>query len=135
MRFPMTKDGHARTVPFHDALIDEGFLDYWRTAPDGFLFVGDRPQKPGASRPAPEQRASEIAAWIQEKIELEDGVSPNHGWRHTFITNAEGVGIPKRSANAITGHNKKKDSSDGYVALPVEILKRELDKYPRYLID
>ncbi|MGD0636294.1 MAG: DUF6538 domain-containing protein [Beijerinckiaceae bacterium] len=135
MRFPMTKDGHARTVPLHDALIDEGFLDFWRNAPDGPLFVGDRPQKPGATRSAPEQRASEIAAWIQEKIKLEEGVSPNHGWRHTFITNAEGADIWKRTANAITGHNKNKDASDGYVALPVEILKRALDKYPRYVID
>ena len=134
MRFPMTKDGHARTVPLHDALIEEGLLDFWRQAPDGFLFVGDRAQKPGASRSPPEQRASEIAAWIQEKLKLEDGVSPNHGWRHTFITRAEGAGITKRMANAIAGHNKKRDASDGYYAPPVNEMKRDLDLYPRYVI-
>ena len=134
MRFPMTKDGHARMVPLHEALIEEGLLDFWRQAPDGFLFVGDRPQKAGASRTAQEQRASEIAAWIQEKLKLEDGVSPNHGWRHTFITRAEGAGITKRMANALAGHNKKRDASDGYYAPATDEMKRNLDLYPRYAI-
>jgi hypothetical protein len=115
--------------------ISEGFLDFWRNAPDGSLFVGDRPQKAGATRSPQEQRASEIAAWIQEKITLEDGVSPNHDWRHTFITNAESAGISKRTANAITGYNKNGDASDRYVALSIATMKRALDKYPRYVID
>ncbi len=76
--------------------------------------------------------ASEIAAWIKEKTNLEDGVSPNHGWRHTFLTIAEGVGISKRHANAIAGHDRKKDASDGYAAFPIDVLKRELDKILRY---
>ena len=49
MRFPMTKDGFARTVPLHEALIDEGLLDYWRSAADGLIFAGDRLQKPNAT--------------------------------------------------------------------------------------
>lgn len=60
------------------------------------------------------------------------GVSPNHGWRHTFATNAEAAGIPKRFNTAITGHNKRRDASDGYVTPSVAQLKREMDKYPRY---
>ncbi len=132
MRFPMTKDGHARMVPLHDALIEEGFLAFCERAPEGFLFVGDRPQKPGATHTAQEHRASGLAAWIQEKLKLEAGVSPNHGWRHTFITRADGAGISKRMANALAGHNKKRDASDGYYAPPIDEMKRELDRYPRY---
>ena len=79
-------------------------------------------------------RASEIASWIQRQVSLEDGVSPNHGWRHTFATNAEAAGIPKRLNTAITGHNKKKDSSDGYITPSVGQLKEALDRYPRYRI-
>ncbi len=81
-----------------------------------------------------ELRASEIAAWIKEKTALENGVSSNHGWRHTFLTIAEGVGISKRHANAIAGHNRKKDASGGYVAFPIDVLKRELDKIPRHAL-
>jgi integrase len=135
VRFPRTKEARARTVPLHAALIQEGFIEYWRAAQPGFLFVGDRRQKDGAKRTPAELRASEIAAWIQEKVILEDGVSPNHGWRHTFLTIAEGVGISKRHANAIAGHNRKKDASDGYVAFPIEILKREIDRFPFYPLD
>jgi len=134
MRFPRTKTGDARIVPLHDALIDEGLLEFWKKAPDGFLFVGDRSQKPEATRTPQEQRASEIAAWIQEKVKLEEGASPNHFWRHTFITRCNGL-IDKRMANAIAGHNKKRDASDGYFAPSVEMMKTDLDKYPRYVID
>ncbi len=134
IRFPRTKEARARMVPVHDALVDEGLLAFWRQAPEGFLFVGDRPQRPGVVRTPAELRASEIAAWIKEKTNLEDGVSPNHGWRHTFLTIAEGVGISKRHANAIAGHNRKKDASDGTIAFPIDVLKRELDKIPRYAV-
>lgn len=134
MRFPMTKDGFARTVPLHDALIQEGLLDYWRSAGDGLIFAGDVPQKADATRPQPEQRAAEIAAWISSNVALEDGVSPNHSWRHTFITRAQGkaVGMSKEMASAITGHNRVKDAHDGYFAPPPHEMKAALDQYPRY---
>jgi integrase len=134
MHFSQTKNGFARTVPLHPALIDEGFLAFHSAAPDGYLFVGDRPQKQGATRTQQEQRASEIAAWIQEKVNLEPGVSPNHGWRHLFCTNAEAAGISKRMANAIAGHNRKSDVSDGYVEPSIQMLAIEINKYPRYKI-
>ncbi|VVB42553.1 hypothetical protein RHAL1_00248 [Beijerinckiaceae bacterium RH AL1] len=134
MRFPMTKDGFARTVPLHDALIEEGLLEYWRSAADGLLFAGDRPQKLNATRLAPEQRASEIAAWISSNVALDEGVSPNHAWRHSFITRAQGagVGMAKEMASAITGHNRVKDAHDGYFAPPPHEMKTALDRYPRY---
>ena len=132
IRFPRTKEARARTVPVHDALIAEGFIDFWRAAADGPLFTGDMPQKEGVTRTPAEMRASELATWIQQNVALEDGVSPNHGWRHTFLTIAEGVGISKRHANAIAGHNRKKDASDGYVAFPIDVLKREIDKVSAY---
>ena len=113
MQFLMTKDGNARVVPIHEHLIAEGLLDNWRSAGPGYLFVSHKSPKEGASRSQQEMRASEIASWIQTQVSLEDGVSPNHGWRHTFATNAEAAHIPKRLNTAITGHNKKKDASDG----------------------
>ncbi len=134
IHFPQTKTNVARTVPMHTALIDEGLLGFWEKAPSGFLFVGDVPQKEGATRSPQEQRASELAEWVQEQVELEDGVSPNHGWRHTFVTRAEEANISKRFSNAITGHNHGKDVSDGYFRGRMSALKVRMDKYPRYEI-
>jgi integrase len=134
IHFPQTKTNVARTVPMHPALVDEGLLAFWDNAPAGFLFVGDVPQKEGATRSPQEQRASELAEWVQEQVKLEDGVSPNHGWRHTFVTRAEEANISKRFSNAITGHNHGKDVSDGYFRGRMSALKVRMDKYPRYEI-
>ena len=134
IHFPQTKTNVARTVPIHPALIDEGLLAFREQAPDGFLFVGDVPQKEGATRTQQEQRASELAEWVQEQVNLEDGVSPNHGWRHTFVTRAEEANISKRFSNAITGHNHGKDVSDGYFRGRMSALKIRMDRYPRYEI-
>jgi integrase len=135
INFPKTKIDIARRVPLHSALIEEGLLAFHETAPSGFLFCGDVPQKPGATRTQQEQRASELSEWIRDQVTLDPNLSPNHGWRHTFITRAEDAGIAKRQSNAITGHNTAKDASDGYYAPSPAELKRIIDRYPRYDLD
>lgn len=135
INFPKTKIDIARRVPIHPALIEEGLLDFHADAPSGYLFCGDVPQKPGATRTQQEQRASELSEWIREQVALDASLSPNHGWRHTFITRAEDAGIVKRQSNAITGHNTKKDASDGYYAPSPAELKKIIDRYPRYDLD
>ncbi len=132
MRFPQTKTGIARSVPIHSELEREGFVRFVEEAPDGFLFVGDVERTTAASRSAPELRAAELAAWIKKKANLEAGVSPNHGWRHTFVTRAEAAGISKRHSSAITGHNKRKDASDGYFDPELNQLKVEIEKLPGF---
>ncbi len=129
--FQRTKDGHARRVPIHEALIEEGFLDFARASSSGFLFVADRPSKEGGTGTAQELRAAELASWLKSKVNL-DGVSPNHAWRHTWITYAEAAGIQKRFSNRITGHNADEDASDRYVNGLVSLLAIEMSKFPRY---
>lgn len=135
INFPKTKIDIARRVPLHPALIEEGLLAFHAQAPSGYLFCGDVPQKPGATRTQQEQRASELSEWIREQVTLDPSLSPNHGWRHTFITRAEDAGIAKRKSNAITGHNTAKDASDGYYAPSAAELKKIIDCYPRYDLD
>jgi integrase len=132
INFPRTKVDIARRVPLHPALIEEGILAFRETAPSGFLFCGDVEQKPGATRSQQEQRASELSEWIRQQVPLDPSLSPNHGWRHTFVTRAEDAGISKRSSTAITGHNTIKDASDGYYAPSPKALKKVIDRYPRY---
>lgn len=135
IHFQKTKTDVERTIPIHDALVEEGLLAFCEKAPDGYLFVGDTPQKPGSTRTQQEQRASELAEWTREQVKLDDDISPNHGWRHTFITRAEEAGIKKRYVNKICGHNHGKDVSDGYFSARPKALKMRIDAYPRYELD
>lgn len=132
INFPKTKVDIARRVPLHPALIEEGLLTFHAQAPAGYLFCGDVAQKPGATRSQQEQRASELSEWIREQVTLDPSLSPNHGWRHTFVARAEAAGISKRASNAITGHNTNKDASDGYYDPSARELKEVIDRYPRY---
>ncbi len=75
-------------------------------------------------------RAAELSAWVRSKVALEAGVSPSHGWRHTWITYAEGL-IAKRHSNRITGHNME-DVSGRYVGQLIPSLAAEMAKFPRY---
>lgn len=92
------------------------------------------PQKPGSTRSQQEQRASELAEWTRDQVKLDEDISPNHGWRHTFITRAEEADIKKRYVNAITGHNHG-DVSDGYFSARPKALKIRIDACPRYDLD
>lgn len=86
INFPVTKVDIARRVPLHPALIEEGLLEFHAQAPTGYLFCGDVAQKSGATRTQQEQRASELSEWIREQVTLDASLSPNHGWRHTFVS-------------------------------------------------
>ena len=131
MRFPKSKSGRARFVPIHEELVREGFLLFWDQAPEGLLFA-DESAKEGASRSAPEMRASQVAAWIKKHVELEPGVSPNHGWRHSFATNLEAAGVLQTTSNALTGHGKR-TVSERYVTPSIPQLKDAIDKLAPYL--
>ncbi|MBN9452197.1 MAG: hypothetical protein J0I42_09620 [Bosea sp.] len=135
INFPVTKVDIARRVPLHPALIEEGLLEFHAQAPTGYLFCGDVAQKSGATRTQQEQRASELSEWIREQVTLDASLSPNHGWRHTFVSRADAAGISKRASNAITGHNTKKDASDGYYAPTPQELRQVIERYPRYDLD
>ena len=116
-------------VPLHQALVDEGFLNFVAAAPEGWLFVGDKPAKEGATRTLQEMRAAELASWVRSNLALDENVSPNHAWRHTWITVAEGAGIQPRLSNRITGHNMS-DVSGRYVGRPIVLLAAEMAKFP-----
>ena len=135
MDLPKTKSGNRRTVPLHEALLAEGFLEFVAAALEGLLFVGDKtPKATNDQRSIQEQRARPtIADWIQSHMELEDGVDPNHGWRHGFITRATGR-MDKRYANAICGHNEKSDVSDRYLTGMIAELKTAMDSFPLYIV-
>ena len=134
MMFPQTKTDLSRVVPLHDALVDEGLLDFVQAAPSGLLFVGDRPRKQmNEVRSIQEQRASQIAEWIRANAKLDAGVDPNHGWRHSFVSRVTGK-MEDRVLRAICGHNQKRSAADGYFHATVAEMKAGLDRFPRYKV-
>ena len=136
IHLPRTKEAISRWVVVHEALIDEGFVAFCEGAPEGPLFTGDKPQKASATRSTAEQRASEMATWIRANVALEATVSPNHAWRHTFITAArEAKFYPLEMIDVITGHNRKKNAAAGYYSPSPRAMSIEMAKYPRYELE
>lgn len=136
-----TKTGKARTVPLHEHLKAQGFLEFVRTRGKGPLFykqesehdtsAPDDPMKPKRS-PAVRVRES-LAHWVRDLGITDQEVQPNHGWRDTFKQIAERNGISERIHDAITGHSPKTVARTYGQATP-EDMASALRKFPRYKI-
>lgn len=104
MHLRVTKTGEARTVPIHAHLIEQGFLGFVEACVSGPLFYDPRRRRQGSMAPQSEIQGRQVGKWVRETVQLDPGVDPNHGWRHTFKTRALGAGIEERLRDAITGH-------------------------------
>jgi integrase len=84
------KTGKARLVPLHEHLIEQGFLDFVRSAGEGPLFYRPRRAQRGSPEPTKQtkspaaQARQRLAAWVREIGIDDEHLSPNHAWRHTF---------------------------------------------------
>ncbi len=88
VEFPQSKDGNARVVPLHDALIEEGLVAFVEAAPDGLLFVGDKARQGRRIAPSrkyapasspPGSRRISISKMVS--IPITDGAIPGSRWR------------------------------------------------------
>lgn len=131
MHFRETKTGKPRSVPLHEHLIELGFLDFVSEAMGSHLFVDDAV---GDDRKTPvvQVRSRKVAEWVRRVIKLEDGVDPNHGWRHTFKSRALPV-MRERISDAITGHAGK-SVARRYEHVPIDMMAAALKNFPRYEI-
>jgi integrase len=108
--FEFTPDaGHIKTnrykkVPIHPDLIELGFLNFIDACKGPYLFVD-----PDARRSREDMSglagalANRLGRWIRTMVK-DPEVSPNHGWRHRFITLAREAKIEVELRNSITGH-------------------------------
>ncbi|PSJ53134.1 hypothetical protein [Pseudaminobacter soli (ex Li et al. 2025)] len=62
------------------------------------------------------------------------GVSPNHGWRHTFKRRAARAKIEQRLRDAFCGHTPANVGSI-YERPTVEDLAEAIKDFPRYPVD
>jgi len=127
----------ARTVPLHEHIIAQGFLDFVASRANGPLFYnGDRngdadsdPTNP--KRPRAVKTRERLAAWVRELGVVDSELSPNHAWRHTFKQIAERHGISERISDAITGHAPA-TVGRAYGSPTIEDMAAGLAKFPRY---
>lgn len=133
------KTRKARTVPLHEHLIAQGFLDFVERAQGRPLFYPSK-QRPiakvedGPRQSAAERMRSEVGTWVRSLGITDPEISPNHAWRHTFKAMALRVGIDERYSDAITGHSPPTIGRAYTKPLP-EDLAEALTKFPRYKLD
>lgn len=133
------KTRKARTIPLHEHLIEQGFLQFVREAKGGPLFYkpNDRMAERVENRPRQnqaERMRSQVGMWVRSLGVSDAEISPNHAWRHTFKTIAARVGIDERYSDAITGHVPA-TIGRRYTTPTPEDLAGALKKFPRYKLD
>lgn len=97
------KGGKTRKVPLHPHLVAMGFVDMVERAPAGHLFL--RPNGKTGDVLGPLQGVKNRLAEAARLVVPDKGVSPNHGWRHWFITQCRKVGVSQELRRMITGHS------------------------------
>ncbi|MBB4041809.1 integrase [Microvirga flocculans] len=131
MHFRETKAGTARTVPIHEHLVEQGFLEMVNAIGNGPLFYDPTRHDPDATFGPAEQRAQKLAKWLRASVKLDQQVDPNHGWRHTFKNRALDAGVEERISDAIVGHAPK-NVARRYEAPTIRMMARALKRFTRY---
>jgi integrase len=133
------KTDQARTVPIHEHLIAQGFIEFVRAQGPGPLFYNLRTETATEVDPLnPERHPSiktrgRLGTWVRDLGITDPEVGPTHGWRHTFKAKAARCGIDDGFSDGITGH-KPPTVGRSYRAPTVEDMAEALKKFPRYVV-
>lgn len=121
------KTNEARDVVLHPHLVEMGFPSVVAGSAAGPLFL--TPTKAGDVR----QRLSSTTHMLGKaarQIVSDEGVAPNHGWRHRFKTVCRDAGIAQRIMDAIQGHSARSES-DNYGDVSLQAQALALARFPR----
>ncbi len=130
------KGREPRVVPLHDDLIERGFLDFVAKHGSGPLFYnadkrGQETSLTKRKKPRSVQARQRLAAWVRGLGVGGNGLSPLHGWRHTFKRRAARAGIEPGMRDAIVGHSPR-TVADEYEVPTLEDMAAAMKKFPRY---
>ena len=133
------KNNKPRTVPLHEHLVAQGFLEFAHEHADGPLFyTPDQKANRGNPTSIKKARAAQLrqrlAAWVRELGVTDSELSPNHAWRHTFKQIADRVGISERMSDNITGHAHRSVGAS-YGAATLGDMAEVMKKFPRYSVE
>jgi integrase len=127
------KTRKARTVPIHEHLIAQGFLDFVSTHKDGPLFYNPPKKGTNGKKPRNAQARQRLAAWVRALGISVRELQPNHAWRHTFKQIADHVEISERMSNYITGHAQRNEGAK-YGPPILAHMAKAMEKFPRYVL-
>jgi integrase len=133
------KTSNARTVPLHEHLRAQGFIEFVRAQGNGPLFYNERatteaevdPLNP-KMHPATKVR-QRLGDWVRELGISDREVGPTHGWRHLFQRIADSVEIAEKMSDAITGHAPA-STGRRYGPPTIEGMAKALKKFPCYIL-
>ena len=134
-----TKTGLARTIPIHEHLVAQGFLNFVAGKGHGPLFYNPVASSAGnidptnPKRPRAVKTRERLAAWVRTQGVTDSEIRPNHGWRHTFKQIAERHGISERVSDEITGHSPV-TVGRAYGRPTLTDMASALRKFPRYKV-
>lgn len=128
------KDRKARSVPIHSHLLEQGITALAKVGDETPLFydpLGVR--KESSAYPLSAQIGSKLAKWVRE-LGVSEVQSPNHGWRHRFKSEGRRAGLPEGILGVLQGHAMKSEG-ERYGHWPMDALRAEVEKLPRYAFD
>jgi len=135
------KGSMPRSVPIHEHMIEQRFVDYAKLKGRGPLFYNPAPNgadgdpditKP--KRPRYVKTRERLAEWVRGLGVADMEIQPNHAWRHTFKQRAARAKIEKVVRDTICGHATKA-VADAYEKPTLEDMANALKLFPRYKID
>lgn len=122
------KTNEYRDVPLHKQVIDLGFIEFVKAAPDGPLFHAAKPEK---ALQGARTVAGRVTEWLQSLGVIPEGVAPSHGWRHRFKTVGLELEISHRVLDAIQGQAPR-TAAENYGDVTIKARKKAIDKFPRF---
>jgi integrase len=125
------KNRKPRSVPLHEHIIAQGFLDFVRSRGKGPLFYDPRPGEQEREKTQAAHVVQKVGEWVRTLGVNDLAVRPNHGWRHLFKLIAERANVPERLSDVITGHAPA-SVGRAYGQPTLSDLAREIKKLPRY---
>ncbi|MEQ1768470.1 MAG: tyrosine-type recombinase/integrase, partial [Devosia sp.] len=122
------KSNEARQVPLHPHLVEQGFIEFVKGAPDGHLFLKPNAKTGDVLGPMTGVK-NRVREFVREHVP-DPTVQPNHAWRHLFITRSRAAGVDQELRRMITGHTGS--GVDERVYGDPAGLYREICKLPRF---
>ncbi len=121
------KDKEVREVVIHEHLVEQGFMEFVEAAQDGYLFLTP---KDGEVRGVWRGVKNRLSVFARQAVK-DEGVPPNHGWRHTFKTIGREAGIADSILDAICGHAAK-TVGGSYGSVTLKAQRDALANFPRF---
>jgi integrase len=133
------KSRKPRSVPIHEHLIEQGFLEFVKASGDGPLFYNEAKKPAAADDPTnpPVARYSRargrLGEWVRSLGVSDAEVLPTHGFRHAFKATAHRASLSEKVIDAIVGHMPA-SVGRAYGAPTLQDKADTLARFPRYAV-